>query len=475
MVQPLAMSERDPSQAVKTPWGDGTAPVASSAGQGPPSPSIPDHTLIRRIGQGSYGEVWLARNVLGLYRAVKIIHRHAFDDQRPFDREFAGIQRFEPVSRSHESQLNVLHVGRMADCFYYVMELADDVGRGTGIDEASYTPRTLRSELLLRGRLPVEECVRLGLGLTTALEHLHRHGLVHRDIKPSNIIFVNGIPKLADIGLVAKAEATMSFVGTEGYLPPEGPGTVQADLYSLGKVLFEISTGHDRQQFPELPTNVLELPDRAALAEFNEVLLRACAPAIKHRYQNAAEMHADLALLQSGKSVARMRAVERRFQFVVRAGAVVTAIAALVAAGWLWQAKQTRVVRKLAEENLKLAQQADGSARLAEKNELAARERLYAADINLAQRALQADNLRLARSLLQNHVPTAGQPDLRGFEWRYLWDQCRSEELFSLQGHTNESFVLGLAPDGQHIVVGGVNGINKVFDLRLRREVAVLQ
>ena len=53
-------------------------------------------------------------------------------------------------------------------------------------------------------------------------------------------MFVNGIPKLADIGLVALAERTMSFVGTEGYLPPEGPGTVQADLFSLGKVLYEI-------------------------------------------------------------------------------------------------------------------------------------------------------------------------------------------------------------------------------------------
>jgi hypothetical protein len=355
------------------------------------------------------------------------------------------------------------------------MELADDMGSGPVIDEASYAPRNLRSELLLRGRLPVDECVRLGLALTTALAHLHRHGLVHRDIKPSNIIFVNGIPKLADIGLVAHVEATMSFVGTQGYLPPEGPGTVQADLFSLGKVLYEISTGHDCQQFPELPTNVQEIPDRAALAEFNEVLVRACAPDVNQRYESAAEMHADLALLQSGKSVARMRALERRLQFVARAGAVVTAIAALVAAGWLWQAKQTRVVRKLAEENLNLAQQADVSAKLATKNELAARERLYAADISLAQRALQTENLRLARSLLQAHVPLAGQPDLRGFEWRYLWDRCRSEELFSVQGHTNVAWVLGLASDGRHIVVCGRNGISKVLDLQLRREVAVLQ
>ena len=376
------MPEPDPLPAIKTPWGAATSSSGAGAGAGdvPPIP-IPDHTLIRRVGKGSYGEVWLARNVLGVYRAVKIIQRSSFDDDRPFEREFAGMQRFEPVSRSHESQLNILQVGRGPDCFYYAMELADDMGRGAAIDEASYSPRNLRSELLLHGRLPVAECVRLGLALTTALEHLHRHGLVHRDIKPSNIVFVNGIPKLADIGLVALAESTMSFVGTEGYLPPEGPGTVQADLFSLGKVLYEISTGRDRQQFPELPTGISELPDRAALAEFNEVLLRACAPDVKQRYESAAEMHADLALLQSGKSVARMRAVERRLKLVARAGAAVTGLALLAGAAFFYQQVQTREARRLASENQALAaaktQLAEDKSKLAEEN----RERLVRLDI----------------------------------------------------------------------------------------------
>ena len=55
-----------------------------------PTPSIPDHELIRRIGAGSYGEVWLARNVLGDYRAVKVIYRANFEHNRPYEREFEG-------------------------------------------------------------------------------------------------------------------------------------------------------------------------------------------------------------------------------------------------------------------------------------------------------------------------------------------------------------------------------------------------
>ena len=68
--------------------------------------------------------MWLARNVLGQCRAVKIIYRNRFIDPRPFEREFEGIQRFEPISRSHPSQLAILHVGKnnVEDCFYTAIE-----------------------------------------------------------------------------------------------------------------------------------------------------------------------------------------------------------------------------------------------------------------------------------------------------------------------------------------------------------------
>src|SRR5262245_35163841 len=92
------------------------------------SPLVPDHELLRMIGKGSYGEVWLARNTLGTFRAVKIVHAKTFEQKRPFDREFNGVQKFEPVSRLHDGLMDVLQVGRndAAGYFYCVMELADD-------------------------------------------------------------------------------------------------------------------------------------------------------------------------------------------------------------------------------------------------------------------------------------------------------------------------------------------------------------
>ena len=196
-------------------------------------PPIPDFALLRPIGRGAYGEVWLGRSVTGVYRAVKIGRRDSFSEDRPFDREFAGIQRFEPVSMGQESQVGLLHVGRneAEGFFYYVMELADDVETGEEIYPERYVPKTLKELRTRRKRLAATDCLDIGLALTRALAHLHDNGLVHRDIKPSNVIFVHGIPKLADIGLVSNIDTSQSFVGTEGFVPPEGPGKAPADIF----------------------------------------------------------------------------------------------------------------------------------------------------------------------------------------------------------------------------------------------------
>jgi tetratricopeptide (TPR) repeat protein len=328
-----------------------STPAGGSAPPRPP-PAIPDHDLLRCIGRGSYGEVWLARNVLSTYCAVKIVYRSTFDSDRPYEREFEGLKKFEPVSRTHESQVALLHVGRNdpEGYFYHIMELGDDQHTGQQIDPERYEPRTLRSELKARERLPFEDCVNIGLALTTALDHLHQHGLIHRDIKPSNIIFVNGRPKLADIGLVATLDATCSFVGTEGYLPPEGPGTPQADLYSLGKVLYELSTGKDRRDFPDLPLELDSAEDEKGVMEFNAVVVKACKPDARDRYQSARKMREDLLLLLAGKSVRRTHAMERRLKLMTRVGLVTTAVMVLGAFPYYLAIKEARLARAEADK-----------------------------------------------------------------------------------------------------------------------------
>lgn len=267
-------------------------------------PSIPDHDLVRLIGRGSYGEIWLGKSLTGPWRAIKIVRRDRFEDETTYLREFRGITRFEPISREDSHFVDILHVGRSTapDFFYFVMELADDSAGAGEINPKSYVACTLSRRLKLAKRYTAKQAIHLGMQLARGLEALHRHGLIHRDIKPSNIIFIRDQPKLADLGLVTIA-GEGSFVGTEGFVAPEGPFTARADIYSLGKVLYEAVSGKDRLDFPELPTAWSNDPDDKPLGGLNRIILRSCAEDPKLRYQGAAEMAQALEALAEGREI----------------------------------------------------------------------------------------------------------------------------------------------------------------------------
>ena len=265
--------------------------------------SIPNYELIRPIGQGAYGEVWLARGEIGVYHAVKLIHKNTFSDRSPFEREYRGILQYTPISRTHHGLVPILHVGRnnAAGFFYYVMELADCIHGGRNIDPASYTARTLAHELDTRGRLPARECLHIAIELCEALRYLHSKQLIHRDIKPANIVFVNGVAKLADVGLVthlAEAKRDPKQLGTEGFTPPEGPGTLWADVYSLGKVLCEASLGPAALQGIPVSLEDIDEEERGSLALVTEIFFKACHDELHSRYQAIDEMQVALMQLQ---------------------------------------------------------------------------------------------------------------------------------------------------------------------------------
>ena len=279
------------------------APAAITEGAQPGPPAVPNHQLIRCIGKGAYGEVWLARDDIGVFHAVKLVFRKTFPDRVPYEREYRGVLQYTSLSRTHHGLVQILDLGRdnAAGFFYYVMELADCEQFGRKIDPATYSPRHLARELDRRRLLPVAECVRLGVELAEAVGYLHSRQLVHRDIKTANIIFVNNLPKLADIGLVthiAEAKRDDKKLGTEGFVPPEGPGTHAADVYSLGKVLCEACLGlaaATSHAPPEVP------PDRSAepcLSEFVAIIRKACEDDLALRYPSIHDMQNDLMRLQ---------------------------------------------------------------------------------------------------------------------------------------------------------------------------------
>ena len=268
-------------------------------------PDAPEYEVITpEIGRGGFGRVWIARNAIGQWQALKAVYESSFGGNRgPYEAEFKGLQRYKPVSERHPGLLRIDLVSKMKDegYFYYVMELGDAQFPGWEKQPKLYKPKDLeilRQQAYGR-RLPPKECLRIVTILADALNFLHQQGLTHRDIKPSNVIFVNGRPKLADIGLVADIrplDQMHTLVGTLGYMPPppEKPGTPQADIYALGMLLYVISAGRDPGYFPDLSTTLMESNGHAEFFRLNAIILKACQPDLAQRYQTTSEMLSDL-------------------------------------------------------------------------------------------------------------------------------------------------------------------------------------
>ena len=194
-----------------------------------------------KLGQGGMGEVFRAVDTrLGRTVAVKVTHEK-FNDR--FEREARAI-----------AALNHPHICTLHDVGsgYLVMEFLEG--------------ETL-AQRLKRGKLSMEETLRYGEQIAGALAAAHGKGIIHRDLKPANIMLVKPGVKVLDFGL-AKAEqdetltAPLAVMGTLGYMAPEQregkPADARSDIYSLGCVLYEMSTGARPGSGPRVPSRKLE-------------------------------------------------------------------------------------------------------------------------------------------------------------------------------------------------------------------------
>ena len=276
----------------------------------PPNPlQIPDYELIKLIGEGGFGQIWMGRDVLGLYRAIKIIRYDDFKSLDSYQAEYHGIRHYAFYSRKYDGLIDIHHVGVREEegFYYYVMDLADDLYLEDQVAE-DYQPKTLRAYLDIKEnrRLPAREALQIGIEAVEALDYLHAENLVHRDVKPDNFICINGKWKLADIGFVT-ARGGKTYVGSLGYIAPEGPGNPAADIHGLGKILYEIITGNEVSDFPECPSWCFESSEEANLfRDLNKIILKAADPIAQNRHQSGHELLADLeSVLPAEKELAQ--------------------------------------------------------------------------------------------------------------------------------------------------------------------------
>jgi hypothetical protein len=240
---------------------------------------------------------------------------------------------------------------------------------------------------------------------------------------------------------------------------------------------------------------------RAVRGDLDWIVMKSLDKDRARRYEAANSMARDVERHLNGELVtARPPSVTYRTgKFILRNRAAVTvsafgvaALALLVFGAFLWQERQTREARRmaaenrqqatryqvLAAENLNLAKQAQASAEESHRGEIRAHQNLYAADISQIQHALATDNLRQARELLHLQIPKPGEHDLRGFEWRYLWQQCQGEELFTLHGHEASVDSVSFSPDGRTLATASwakaAAAPVKIWDLATRQLIATL-
>ncbi len=401
---------------------------------------IPGYDLLKALGEGAYGEVWLARGRTGDLLALKIVEKSKFEGEHPdlpYEREYRGVTLFLKVARENPRHLAILHVDRndALGFFWYTMELADDLLTGPEIDVEKYQAKTLSAELRrLGGRMPTDEVVPLGIGLATALTVLHGskvdgRTLVHRDIKPSNIIYVRGVLKLADIGLVntvalPKSIRDRSFAGTAGYVAPEGPGKPAADIYSLGIVLYVALTGQPANAHPSLPVDI----QHPHFADLNNIMLLATEANPADRYATARALLNDLNLVARGANVSGwmlLRRQTRRLQ-------VIAGILAVILVG--------TVIVLLSQRRLNRLQ----------------REALDKVNYTLATVELNAGRHARARQALESIWQ--GSPDDAPLQWQMLYRETFGEPNRIYQGPTNRITQIAVSADASSIAAQSGSG-----------------
>ncbi len=260
-----------------------------------------------KIGSGGMAEVYKAVDeVLGRTVAVKVLHpRYAADP--------GFVARFRQEAQaaanlSHPSIVNIYDWGRDDEVYYIIMEYV----RGTDLKEVVEE----------QGALDPMKAAAYASQVCSALAVAHGYDIIHRDIKPHNIVLApDGSVKVMDFGIARAGNTTMtqtgSVLGTAHYVSPEqaqgralGPAS---DLYSLGIVLYELTTG-------KLPFDA-DTPVAVALKQVNEepvpprqlnpdippaleaVIMRALQKDPSARYSSAEEMRADLKRVLAGAAV----------------------------------------------------------------------------------------------------------------------------------------------------------------------------
>jgi serine/threonine-protein kinase len=439
-----------------------------------------NYEVLEKIAQGGMGAVYKARQLnLDRLVALKLLPFGQFsrDDL---------LQRFRSEASAaaalqHPNIVAVHDVGEHEGQPFFSMDFVEG--------------RTL-AELVRDQPLPAKRAAAYLKTIAEAVHYAHQHGILHRDLKPSNILIDSSDqPRITDFGLAKRLgdsalctphspiTLTGQVLGSPNFMSPEqadgrshsiGP---PSDVYSLGALLYHLLTRQPPFQADTLTTllkQVLEaepVPPRSLNPSIPKDLETICLKCLEkephRRYATAQALADDLDRFLNhepvlarpiGPSGKAWRWCRRQ---PVRAS-LIGALALVLVLGMVGISWQWRRAEREGEMNLRQA---------------------YAGDMKIAQIAVEEGNLGGARRLLDRYRPRLSSPstlnpqlstDLRGWEWRYLWGLCRSDEQCKLTQQSKGFVNLAFSPDGKLLVLRQDSGNIELWDWEVRRHVGTL-
>ncbi len=414
-----------------------------------------DYELFEEIGRGGMGVVHKARQTsLNRTVALKLLLFSATtipDQVKRFRTEASAA-----ASLQHPNIVAIHEVGVHQDQHYLAMDFVE----GQSLARA-----------VAAGPLPSQRAAHYVQIVAEAIEYAHRRGILHRDLKPSNILIDSSDqPQVTDFGLAKRLEGDSSLtlsgqvLGSPNYMPPEqadgrrGKVGRYSDVYALGATLYHLVTGRAPFVAATMAETLQQVQDAEPVSptvlnphvprDLKTICLKCLEKEPARRYPTAQELADDLGRwLRKEPILARpIGPAGKAWRWCRRKPLVASLIGAIAIAlltgltGVLWEGRQARAARDLAQG------------------------RLYAAQMKLAHAAFQEGKTGGALALLRATRPANGEPDFRGFEWRYLYRLCLNSpgELLASNAHGYQS--VDYSPAGRTVAFGNGDGYVEIFD-----------